>query len=91
MTTTQSKCNTGQSAHTLLKYMNKEDAYCHMQTVLSAHAPKEDVGSHAMDFGAYGDDPLSRTVGAATDMTQTATTHDLSVGTARGTKQVPGM
>lgn len=56
-----------------------------------AHAPKEDVGSHTMDFGAYGDDPLSRTVGAATDMSQAATTHDLAAGTARSTKQLPGL
>ncbi|KAL3133752.1 hypothetical protein ABBQ32_008236 [Trebouxia sp. C0010 RCD-2024] len=60
------------------------------RTVLMAHAPKEDVGSHTIDFGAYGDDPLSRTVGAATDMSQAATTHDLAAGTARSTKQLPG-
>lgn len=62
-----------------------------LQTVLTAHVPKEDVSSHTTEFGAYGDDPLSRAVGAATDMTQTATTHDLAVGTARSTQQVPGV
>ena len=58
---------------------------------MTAHAPKEDVGSHTTDFGAYGDDPLSRSVGAATEMSQAATTSDLAAGTARSTKQLPGM
>ena len=61
-----------------------------LQDVVAAHPPREDVGSHTTDFGAYGDDVLSRAVGAAADMTQTATTHDLAVGTVRATKQVPG-
>ena len=62
-----------------------------LQAILTAHVPKEDVSSHTADFGSYGDDPLSHAVGAASDMTQAATTHDLAVGTARSTQQVPGL
>ena len=49
------------------------------------------MGSHTTDFGAYSEDPLRRTVGAAVDMTQAATTHDLAAGTSRATKQIPGV
>ena len=53
--------------------------------------PKEDVGSHTQDFGAYGDDPLKRGIGGAKEMTGAATTRDLAAGTARSTLQIPGM
>ena len=53
------------------------------------HLPREDVGSHTRDFGAYGDDPLKREVGAAKEMTGAATTRDLAAGTAWSTLQVP--
>ena len=52
--------------------------------------PREDVSSHTKDFGSYGDDPLWREVGVAKDMTGSATTRDLAVGTARSTRQLPG-
>ncbi len=58
---------------------------------LLGQLPKEDVGSHTQDFGAYGDDPLKRGVGGAKEMTGAATTRDLAAGTARSTLQVPGM
>jgi len=58
---------------------------------LLGQLPKEDVGSHTQDFGAYGDDPLKRGIGGAKEMTGAATTRDLAAGTARSTLQVPGM
>ncbi len=58
---------------------------------LLGQLPKEDVGSHTQDFGAYGEDPLKRGIGGAKDMTGAATTRDLAAGTARSTLQVPGM
>ncbi|DBA75087.1 hypothetical protein WJX77_007300 [Trebouxia sp. C0004] len=57
---------------------------------LLGQLPKEDVGSHTQDFGAYGDDPLKRGIGGAKEMTGAATTRDLAAGTARSTWQVPG-
>ena len=58
---------------------------------LLGQLPKEDVGSHTQDFGAYGDDPLKRGIGGAKEMTGAATTRELAAGTARSTLQVPGM
>ncbi len=58
---------------------------------LLGQLPKEDVGSHTQDFGAYGEDPLKRGIGGAKDMTGAATTRDLAAGTARATLQVPGV
>ena len=60
-------------------------------TQMLGHLPREDVGSHTKDFGAYGDDPLKREVGGAREMTGAATTRDLAAGTARSTLQVPGV
>ncbi len=53
--------------------------------------PREDVSSLTKDFGAYGDDPLNHQIGAAKEMTNAATTRDLAVGTARSTRQIPGI
>lgn len=60
-------------------------------TVTLGHVPKEDASRYTSDFGSYGDDPLMREVGSATDMTGSASTADLAAGTARATRQLPGL
>ena len=55
------------------------------------HAPTDTASRYTSDFGGYGHDPLVREVGAARDMTTSATTTDLAAGTARATRQLPGL
>ena len=55
------------------------------------HALTDAASRYTSDFGGYGHDPLVREVGAARDMTTSATTTDLAAGTARATRQLPGL
>ena len=54
--------------------------------------PRFDSGTlYAQSYGEYGSDPLAIAAGSAADMTATATTRTLNLGTTRGgVKHIPG-
>lgn len=61
-----------------------------MQGMVVVRPAAESNSSYSKDFGKYGDDPLQRGTGSASELTKSATTADLAAGTARSTLQRPG-